>query len=236
MKHRYRSSYSQFISGVKHQPLLIVAGAFLLATFQVQPTSALTLDMSGLEVKSFSIQPTINTKPVEPPKSPEQIIAEGRAEVERLRKEAEEKENSLKEVKETNTSLSKSIQKLQDEIKSKEDMFVHIKRYLPGSGGNGYVPGNCTWYVKSKRPDIGNFWGDAHSWLASAQADGFETGSKAKIGAIAVSFEGYYGHVAYVEKITPQGIVISEMNYGALYAMNTRTVSESEFKYIYALP
>ena len=98
-------------------------------------------------------------------------------------------------------------------------------------GANGYVPGNCTWYVKNKRPDIGGYWGNAgYNWISAAQSAGYSTGSKPAAGAIGVQ----PGHVVYVESVNADGSAnISEMNYGALYRMNWRTVPAGTFQYIY---
>jgi len=102
-----------------------------------------------------------------------------------------------------------------------------------GSGGsNGYTYGWCTWWAKEKRPDIGGYWGDAgYSWISSAQAAGFSTGSVPRAGAIGVTA----GHVVYVESVNGNTITLSEMGWG--YRANTtpnyRTSSASAFTYIY---
>lgn len=102
-----------------------------------------------------------------------------------------------------------------------------------GSGGpNGYDVGWCTWWVKEKRPDINGYWGDAgYSWISQAQAAGFSTGSTPVAGAIGVQA----GHVVYVESVSGSQVNISEMGWG--YRANTvpnyRTVSASQFTYIY---
>lgn len=97
--------------------------------------------------------------------------------------------------------------------------------------GNRYVPGQCTYYVYNRRPDIGSFWGNANQWLYSAQADGYSTGSAPAAGAIAVSIGG--NHVAYVESVSGSTITISEMNYSGPWTMNTRTAPAHSFMYIY---
>lgn len=98
-------------------------------------------------------------------------------------------------------------------------------------GPNGYVPGNCTWYVKNKRPDIGGYWGDAgYNWISAARAAGYATGSTPAAGAIGV----VPGHVVYVESVNADGSAnISEMNYAGLYSVRTRVAAASEFQYIY---
>lgn len=98
------------------------------------------------------------------------------------------------------------------------------------SAGNTYVPGYCTWYAKSRRPDLPNRMGNAISWVASAAAQGFATGSAPRAGAI-----GQQGnHVVYVESVNGDGTVtVSEMNYAGLYIISSRTVAASNFMYIY---
>ena len=97
--------------------------------------------------------------------------------------------------------------------------------------GNGYVPGNCTWYVKNRRADLPNNLGNGGSWVANASARGFATGTAPAAGAVAEQ----PGHVAYVESVNGDGTVnISEMNYaGGLGQVHYRTAPASMFRYIY---
>lgn len=98
------------------------------------------------------------------------------------------------------------------------------------SAGNTYAPGYCTWYAKSRRPDLPNRLGNAISWVSSAAAQGFATGSTPQAGAI-----GQQGnHVVYIESVNADGTVtVSEMNYAGLGVVSSRTVSASAFRYIY---
>ncbi len=98
------------------------------------------------------------------------------------------------------------------------------------SKGNLYTPGNCTWYVKSKRPDLPNNLGNADTWVIRARAQGMPTGSIPRVGAV-----GQRGiHVVYVERINSNGtITISEMNYRGLYQITWRTLPANYFTYIY---
>ena len=102
-----------------------------------------------------------------------------------------------------------------------------------GYGGpNAYAWGNCTYYVKERRPDIGSYWGDASGWLYSAQAAGYSTGYTPVAGSIGVALS--YGHVVYVESVNGDGSVnISEQNYNGFGVVSSRTASASEFMYIY---
>lgn len=98
------------------------------------------------------------------------------------------------------------------------------------TSGNRYSAGYCTWYAKSRRPDLPNNLGNANTWVARASAQGIPTGSAPRAGAI-----GQQGmHVVYVESVNSNGTVtISEMNFKGLYVISSRTVPASNFRYIY---
>lgn len=78
--------------------------------------------------------------------------------------------------------------------------------------GNTYPYGYCTWYAKSRRPDMPNHLGNARLWLMNAGRSGFSTGSTPQVGAIVVTSESKLGHVGYVEEVTDDEIVVSDMN------------------------
>lgn len=85
---------------------------------------------------------------------------------------------------------------------------------LTGKPGTGhrFPYGYCTWFVAQKRyiPWSGN----AGTWLYKAKSMGYKTGKTPKVGAIVVTTEDrYYGHVAFVEKVSGNTITVSEMNY-----------------------
>ncbi len=98
------------------------------------------------------------------------------------------------------------------------------------SPGNGYTPRNCTWYAKSRRPDLPNNLGDSINWASNAAAQGFATGSVPRAGSI-----GQQGmHVVYIEAVNGDGTVyLSEMNYDYNGGFRYRTAPASDFKYIY---
>lgn len=195
--------------------LFAVVGSFITST----SASAFSLDsLKG----TFSHEPEV--------KAIQSVVSEKTATIDK-------QTNEVKEVENTKKSLVDKLSSLKEEVKALDSLFVHINRYAPDAMGNKYVPGNCTWYVKSMRPDIGNFWGNANTWFERAKAQGWNVGDKPKKGAVATSQEGFYGHVAYVTKVSKDQkfATITEMNYGALYRMNTRTVPASAFRYIYEL-
>ncbi|MFY9615096.1 MAG: CHAP domain-containing protein [Candidatus Dormiibacterota bacterium] len=92
-----------------------------------------------------------------------------------------------------------------------------------GSGGH-FSWGWCTWYVSSRRyvPWMGN----AIEWWPNARSFGFAEGSTPKVGAIMVTRESWYGHVAYVESVDPDGgFTVSEMNYKGFGVISQRHFS-----------
>lgn len=118
-----------------------------------------------------------------------------------------------------------------------KNMFVHVARYADNAAGNMYDPGQCTWYVKNRRPDLPNNLGNANTWYYNAAAYGYDVGSAPKKGAVGTTTRGYAGHVVYVEGVSLDGqsITISEMNYAGPYSLRTRQADASEFTYIYEL-
>lgn len=97
--------------------------------------------------------------------------------------------------------------------------------------GSGYTPGQCTWYVASRRAVPSN-WGNAISWYYNAQASGYAVGSVPRAGAIGWE---RMNHVVYVESVNSDGSVnISEMNFNyQAGVLHRRTTSASQFLYIY---
>ena len=86
---------------------------------------------------------------------------------------------------------------------------------LSGKGGTGhsFPYGYCTWYVAQRR--YVPWGGNAGTWLYHAKAAGYATGRTPRTGAIMVTSESWYGHVAIVEKVTGSTMTVSEMNYRA---------------------
>lgn len=92
------------------------------------------------------------------------------------------------------------------------------------SGINGYPYGWCTYYVASRR-SVPSSWGNAGQWLSGAQSSGYSTGSSPSSGAIVVTGESWYGHVAVVESVNSDGSInVSEMNYSGWGVVSSRTI------------
>lgn len=100
--------------------------------------------------------------------------------------------------------------------------------------------GFCTYYV-AKKVKI-TFGGNAVHWLSNAKAAGYATGDIPAAGAI-VSMHGVgryakYGHVAFVERVEGENIIVSEMNYTGWNQISSRSIPVSSLDirgYIYPI-
>jgi surface antigen len=95
-------------------------------------------------------------------------------------------------------------------------------------GGGRFAFGWCTWYVSTRRfiPWMGN----AIEWYANAAAMGFPEGSTPRVGAIMVTRESGWGHVAFVESVDAdgRGWTVSEMNFRGFAVVSTRHIGSGE--------
>jgi len=98
---------------------------------------------------------------------------------------------------------------------------------IPWSGSGAYPNrfafGYCTWYVANKRyiPWLGN----AIDWWPNARAYGQPEGQIPRVGAVMVTRESSFGHVAYVEAVNADGSwFVSEMNFVGWDRVSTRTI------------
>lgn len=86
-----------------------------------------------------------------------------------------------------------------------------------GTHPNGYDPGQCTWGAASMKGNIPDNWGNANQWPDAARAAGYQVSDQPIVGAVAVEYIGYYGHVAVVTGVNPDGsVTVEEMNYDGL--------------------
>ena len=77
--------------------------------------------------------------------------------------------------------------------------------------------GQCTWYSFGRVLELFNKkmpTGDAQTWLSSAIAMGYETGTQPSYNSVVVLMGRKFGHVAYVEAYDGKTITISEGNVG----------------------
>ena len=105
--------------------------------------------------------------------------------------------------------------------KNTKGIVVDVKA---GSSNNGYPYGYCTYYVATRRA-VPSSWGNAGQWLGSAQRAGYSTGSTPVAGAIVVTRESWWGHVAYVESVDGDSFTVAEMNVKGWGVTDRRTIS-----------
>lgn len=102
------------------------------------------------------------------------------------------------------------------------------------SGGyNDMDYGYCTWFVKSLRPDLPIGLGNANTWYSRAQAFGLSVGSVPRVGAVATTTRGDYGHVSYVTGVEGGFIHVTEMNVLGWNVQSNGTYPASDYLYIY---
>jgi len=81
------------------------------------------------------------------------------------------------------------------------------------------------------------YWGgrgNANEWPANAKSDGIPTGITPKVGAAAVSMNGPYGHVMYVEKVNDDGTIhVSQYNWALQGEYSEMTIRPNGLTYIY---
>ncbi|HTE22125.1 MAG TPA: CHAP domain-containing protein [Candidatus Limnocylindria bacterium] len=109
------------------------------------------------------------------------------------------------------------------------------------STNNTYDYGYCTFWAAQRRAETGhpipNTWGDAHTWDDRSKTDGYLVDHLPAVGAIMESDAGIWGHVAYVEKVNPDGSwEVSEMNVKGWDILSSRTFSAAQaqdYKFIH---
>jgi surface antigen len=88
---------------------------------------------------------------------------------------------------------------------------------------NHFSYGYCTWYVANRR--YVPWFGNAIDWWPNARPYGYSEGQVPQVGAIMVTRESGYGHVAYVESVNGDGSwTVSEMNYLGWDQVSRRTI------------
>jgi surface antigen len=101
-----------------------------------------------------------------------------------------------------------------------------VPKPVPFSGSapypNHFSFGYCTYYVATRR--YVPWFGNAIDWWPNARAYGYPEGQTPQAGAILVTRESAIGHVAYVESVSGNSFVISEMNFTAWDVVDRRTI------------
>ncbi|MGL9727267.1 glucosaminidase domain-containing protein [Enterococcus sp. DIV0756] len=142
-------------------------------------------------------------------------------------------------------------------IKGKEEIPTEYKSRMKYPDFNGvnynssgsYPVGQCTWYafnrVKQLGKSVDDYMGNGGEWATKGKALGYQVSQKPKAGWL-ISFkpgvagsDPRYGHVAFVEVVRPDGILISEGNvYGGTVisyrVIDTALATSDQVSYIKA--
>ena len=168
---------------------------------------------TALEKKQKENQEKINT------------IIDNQQKLNEARADLEVAKLELQKKKEDTVAVNQALQKAEQKSQEVHNLPTTIvdNSVVPGSinispvyDGNTYPVGQCTWGVKALAPWVGNYWGNANQWGASAQAAGHSIGNTPRVGAIAVwpTDGGGYGHVAVITKVnSATSIEVLEANY-----------------------
>lgn len=97
------------------------------------------------------------------------------------------------------------------------------------TASSGWYPKyQCTWYVSTRRA-VGQ-WNNASDWAWQAERDGYTVSTTPISGSIAWK----YGHVAFVESVSGDTMVVSEANYDSRGSIRTIEVPVGSYsKFIY---
>ena len=80
------------------------------------------------------------------------------------------------------------------------------------------------------------YWGgvgNANQWPGDAEAANIPTGSEPRVGAVAISMGGYYGHAMWVEAVSGDMIHVSQYNYDLAGHYSEMTINGRGLIYIY---
>jgi peptidoglycan DL-endopeptidase CwlO len=104
----------------------------------------------------------------------------------------------------------------------------------------GMFKRECVSYTAFKVWQSGRYmpyWGgrgNANRWPANARAAGIPVDGNPRVGDVAISMSGYYGHAMYVERVNGDGTIrVSQFNYGLDGRYSEMTISASGLYFIH---
>jgi peptidoglycan DL-endopeptidase CwlO len=91
------------------------------------------------------------------------------------------------------------------------------------------------WKVQEAYSNMPNWGGvgNANQWPGDAQRAGIPTGSIPKVGSVAISMAGGYGHAMWVEAVSGSTIYVSQYNYDLAGHYSEMSINGSGLIYIY---
>lgn len=168
-------------------------------------------------------------------KSGVEIAADKRRADEEVKRKADEQ--AKRKVQEEEKRKEDAKRNAEEKVRDYDKIKADVASGKPYQSSNGIVNSSinkytdqCTAYVAFRRQDIvaakhGKYWLGDHKAA-------FETGTEPRAGAILVQGEtkdNSYGHVAYVERVNPDGtIVVSEQNYPTGSPPTIRTINPKD--------
>lgn len=104
----------------------------------------------------------------------------------------------------------------------------------------GMYSRQCVSYTAFKVYQSGRhmpYWGgrgNANRWPANARAAGIPVDGNPRVGDVAISMSGYYGHAMYVERVNGDGTIrVSQYNYGIRGEYSEMTISSAGLYFIH---
>lgn len=95
--------------------------------------------------------------------------------------------------------------------------------------------GQCTWYSAGRAYEVTGkpvpMINGAHTWLDVAEKNGYKTGMKPKPNSIAVWKKSTYGHVAFVEAVDGDNVIITESNWSRSTSEKKSTIEDGMYHY-----
>ena len=172
----------------------------------------------GARVQALNIQSQLDANEQKIEKAEQSL----QSEKDRIAEE-ERKAEENKKVQEAKIAAEKAKK---EAITVGKPVASHVDQPLIASSDNTYPILQCTWGVKALAPWVGNNWGHAGQWAASAAAAGFQVGTVPVAGSVVVWNDGSFGHVAYVTDVSEDGrIQVLEANFGgSAYAPDSRGI------------
>lgn len=79
----------------------------------------------------------------------------------------------------------------------------------------------------------GHAWGHAREWDEAAKRSGVKVNNTPKVGSVAQTNAGKWGHVAWVTAVKGDKVTIEEYNWATRHGYGKRTVAKSKFQYIH---
>ena len=190
----------------------VLASSFVVASADSEEDTKTTSTVDNSKIEKVRLDERI--------KNSDTAIEERSLKVQKLNLVLQESKTKLKLV-EIKKDVPKKVENKPAVTIEKQNLRERPAISQVSNAGNLYAHGWCTWGVKQVAPWVGNHWGNAYQWAASAAAEGYEVGKVPTVGSVVV-WSG--NHVAYVTDVREDGYIqVLEANYnGNRFVANHR--------------